>query len=631
MARSHIATIVSVLSFAFLSLAAPPTYSLETRASSQPVQFNLTLTWEDYSPNGAAPRKAIMCNGQFPGPQLTVAQGQNVEFWVHNNLPNETTVHFHGITQLKTPWSDGVPGLSQKPIQPGKSFLYQWIADESGMYFYHAHYQGQIMDGLYGPIYIQPKASVKRPWKFIDNDTDVQAALTAADNNVKPVFLSDWSSYTSSELLEIERSGNIDVACADSILVNGIGSVYCLSRADLSKYTLPNVQTLLNVVHPSQLTDKGCLPPNLPGTQGAGFKFDTAAIPSDAYYNCTPSTGDTATLDVDPANKWAAFSFINTGGFELLKFTIDGHKMWVYQVDGQYIEPQWVDQVGVNNGERYNVLIALNQTVADYAIRVTNMGLNQIISGYGILSYKGAASSASVTDQNSLSVMNYAGVNTTEITTFIDPLAFPYPAGSVALKADATYFFHVKKLEHPWTWTLFNNVSYNTLGEDHAPLLFKDPSKVDSDVVIHTYTGQWIDLIIQVDGPLAQPHPMHKHSNKAYLIGQAVGPFIWKDIDDALTNGNLPNHTINLYNPPFRDGFLTIPAEGNSSWTAIRYNVQNPGAFILHCHMQTHLSGGMAFALMDGVDRWPATPTAYTEGDGQYTSLQPMAKVSPVS
>lgn len=554
-----------------------------------------------------------------------------MHFLVQNNLPNETTIHFHGITQTKTPWSDGVPGVSQSPIKPGDSYLYQWVADESGMYFYHSHYQNQIMDGLYGAIYVKPSANVVRPWKFISNDSETQAAMTAADLAVQPVFLSDWTAYTSQEFFEIEQTGNIDNACADSILINGMGSVYCLSRADLTKYTLPKVQKLLNVVHPSELTNKGCLPPNLPGTQGEGFTFDVDAIPQEAYNTCNPSTGNTPTLKVDPANKWAAFSFINTGGFELLKFTIDGHKMWVYQVDGQYIEPQWVDQVGVNNGERYNVLIALNHTVANYQLRVANMGLNQIISGYGIVQYEGATGT-DVEDPNKLSVMNYGGVNTTEITSFIDPLAFPYPAGGVAFKADATYFFHIKKIEHPWQWVMAGNVSYSMNRENQGPLLLEGPSNVpDQPLVIKTQTGQWIDLIIIVDGPLAQPHPLHKHSNKGYLIGQAVGDFHWKDIEHAFNDKNLPEHTINLFNPPYRDGFLTIPAEGNSSWTAIRYHVENPGAFIMHCHLQSHLAGGMAFAMMDGIDRWPQIPSGYREGTGNYLQLQPKAMVKPVS
>lgn len=54
--------------------------------------------------------------------------------------------------------------------------------------------------------------------------------------------------------------------------------------------------------------------------------------------------------------------------------------------------------------------------------------------------------------------------------------------------------------------------------------------------------------------------------------------------------------------------FTTSAAEGNSTWLALRYQVVNPGAFLFHCHIQTHMSGGMAVVLLDGVDAWPAIP-----------------------
>jgi hypothetical protein len=47
---------------------------------------------------------------------------------------------------------------------------------------------------------------------------------------------------------------------------------------------------------------------------------------------------------------------------------------------------------------------------------------------------------------------------------------------------------------------------------------------------------------------------------------------------------------------------------------ALRYQVVNPGAFLFHCHIQTHVAGGMAIAIMDGVDKWPTVPKEYANG-----------------
>jgi FtsP/CotA-like multicopper oxidase with cupredoxin domain len=50
-------------------------------------------------------------------------------------MPFNTTVHWHGLEMLGTPWSDGVPGLSQKPIEPGDSYIYRFKASPAGTYW----------------------------------------------------------------------------------------------------------------------------------------------------------------------------------------------------------------------------------------------------------------------------------------------------------------------------------------------------------------------------------------------------------------------------------------------------------------------------------------------------------------
>ncbi|KAJ5365858.1 Multicopper oxidase type 2, partial [Penicillium concentricum] len=125
-------------------------------------------------------RSMIFMNDQFPGPELRLEQGDNVEvgiirggivqrkrkhincpwFVVHNHRPFNTIIHFHGIEQLNTPWSDGVPGLPQKPFQRGHSWTCRWTATQYDTYWYHAHARGDMSHGLYGPIWISPAPDV---------------------------------------------------------------------------------------------------------------------------------------------------------------------------------------------------------------------------------------------------------------------------------------------------------------------------------------------------------------------------------------------------------------------------------------------------------------------------------------
>lgn len=63
----------------------------------------------------------------------------------------------------------------------------------------------------------------------------------------------------------------------------------------------------------------------------------------------------------------------------------------------------------------------------------------------------------------------------------------------------------------------------------------------------------------------------------------------------------------------------------------LRYQVVNPGAFLLHCHVQTHVAGGMVVAMLDGVDEWPEVPEEYLENNGFKYKLAKKGKLQPIS
>ena len=67
-----------------------------TRSLCANVHFEINLTWKEGAPDGQT-RELIYVNGQFPGPQLTLDYGDNVEVVVCNHLPFDTSIHFHGI------------------------------------------------------------------------------------------------------------------------------------------------------------------------------------------------------------------------------------------------------------------------------------------------------------------------------------------------------------------------------------------------------------------------------------------------------------------------------------------------------------------------------------------------------
>jgi manganese oxidase len=103
-------------------------------------------------------------NGQIPGPEIRVNEGDKIRIIVENNLPYKkgTTIHWHGI-RLPENNADGVPGLTQQPIKPGETFSYEYTAKNAGTHFYHSHGSSSkdvaMQDdmGLTGPLIVLPK------------------------------------------------------------------------------------------------------------------------------------------------------------------------------------------------------------------------------------------------------------------------------------------------------------------------------------------------------------------------------------------------------------------------------------------------------------------------------------------
>jgi manganese oxidase len=104
-------------------------------------------------------------NGSVPGPTIEIVEGDRVRLVVDNHLPEPTSMHWHG---LEVPIEmDGVPGISQDPIEPGGRFVYEFSLDQNGTFFYHSHMAMQEMMGMIGLFVIHPRKP-QRP--VVDKD-----------------------------------------------------------------------------------------------------------------------------------------------------------------------------------------------------------------------------------------------------------------------------------------------------------------------------------------------------------------------------------------------------------------------------------------------------------------------------
>ncbi|KAL6516377.1 hypothetical protein OROGR_019682 [Orobanche gracilis] len=140
-------------------------------SSAKVLTHNWTVEYKSWSPDGVN-GSVIAINGKFPGPTINARAGDTIVVILTNGLPASegVVIHWHGIRQFGTPWADGTANISQCPINPGKSFVYNYTVEKpsqrigsftnssirrkAGTYFYHGHYGMQRSAGLYGSLIV---------------------------------------------------------------------------------------------------------------------------------------------------------------------------------------------------------------------------------------------------------------------------------------------------------------------------------------------------------------------------------------------------------------------------------------------------------------------------------------------
>ena len=138
-------------------------------------------------------------NGQSPGPTIECVEGDKLRIFVTNKLPEETTIHWHGI--LLPNGMDGVAGLNQPAIPPGKTFVYEFEMKKSGTFMYHPHADEmtQMAMGMMGFFVVHPKnprfMPVDRDFVFLLNAYDIDpGSYTPKINTMLDFNIWTWNS-----------------------------------------------------------------------------------------------------------------------------------------------------------------------------------------------------------------------------------------------------------------------------------------------------------------------------------------------------------------------------------------------------------------------------------------------------
>ncbi|MEQ8790416.1 MAG: copper oxidase [Pirellulaceae bacterium] len=132
-------------------------------------------------------------NGSMPGPTIEVNQGDRVRVVVHNELPEATTVHWHGLEGPNN--MDGIPFVTQKPIAPGETMVYEFTVHQATSLIYHAHLAMQEAIGMVGMFVSHPRTAYD---PAVDQDFGLllqQFSIDAASNITNTISM-DWNYLT---------------------------------------------------------------------------------------------------------------------------------------------------------------------------------------------------------------------------------------------------------------------------------------------------------------------------------------------------------------------------------------------------------------------------------------------------
>ncbi|XP_072976237.1 laccase-7-like isoform X2 [Typha angustifolia] len=491
-------------------------------------------------------------NGRMPGPRILVHEGDTLVVHVVNNSPYNITIHWHGIFQRLTCWADGPNMITQCPIRPGKSYTYRFnVVGQEGTLWWHAHVSF-IRATVYGALIIRPRHGA-HAYPFPKPDREV------------PVLLGEW---WNANIVDVENQA-------------------------FSTGFVPNISDA----------------------------FTINGIPGDSY-NCSKQIYK---LKVEPGKTYM-LRIINAALENQLFFKIAGHSFTVVAVDASYTDPYITDVIVIAPGQTVDALMLADAAPSRYYMAASPYASFTALpfdnsTTRGIVEYYAASPSSPpimpampafndtptahkfYTNLTSLVKPGKSDaipihVDTRMFVTFgmgfatcePDQLLCNRTQGTVASSMNnASFKFptkislleaHFKNIEGVYTRDfpdkppLFFDFTNNSIN----PGLF---TTVKATKVRRVKYNSTVEMVLQNTAILgAENHPLHLHGYNFYVIAQGFGNY---DKSSAIKS-------YNLINPQVRNT-IAVPVAG---WAVIRFTANNPGVWMLHCHLDSHLPFGLA-------------------------------------
>ncbi len=271
------------------------------------------------------PKRAIAVNGQIPMPTLTFTEGDIAEIYVHNELDEETSLHWHGLFLPNK--EDGVPNLTQMPIPPHSTHLYTFPIIQNGTHWYHSHTELQEQIGMYGSFIMNKRPEDPTFRKGIDDLPTI------------PVILSEW---TDMKPETVHR------------MLHNATDWFAIKKGTTQSYA----EAIRSGHFRTKLTNE--------------WKRMNAMDVSDVYYDKFLINGKNQNeFPQFKAGDKVRLRISNGGASTYFWLTYSGGKITVVANDGNDVEPVAVDRLLIAVSETYDVIVTLPEDGKAYEFLAT--------------------------------------------------------------------------------------------------------------------------------------------------------------------------------------------------------------------------------------------------------------------
>ncbi|MBT2477017.1 multicopper oxidase family protein [Streptomyces sp. ISL-94] len=290
------------------------------KATGPLTEVKLTATAATLDLGGGHSVRSWAYGGELPGQEVRVTAGGTLALTLANNLPEATSLHWHGIALRND--MDGVPGVTQRDIAPGGSFAYRFAVTHPGTYWFHPHTGVQQDRGLYAPLIVEdPKEPLSYDKEWV-------------------VVLDDWID-------------GVDGATPDAVLAELRKRANPQGHAAHGRAPSPTPKT----------TGTSRRPPRLLVGADSDILGNEAGDVAYPYYLVNGRVAqDPSVFTASPGDR-IRLRIINAGGDTAFRIALGGHELTVTHTDGYPVEHATTGSLLLGMGERYDVLVTAKDGV----------------------------------------------------------------------------------------------------------------------------------------------------------------------------------------------------------------------------------------------------------------------------